>query len=151
MDRWCPKSRRKYDTYIKGMDYLFYYTNFVNVSRKLLEIDIIKYLLLDYDQIRLFQFINRPFINVDQKSKEYVFHHVFEEIAKTHLKTKSDINAMSEKDKQEVRLIYKQLVGKQNKSAIEERMVKTISTNFAELSGNSMNDGGILTNNYVGV
>jgi len=66
----CLGSKKKYDFYLKAKERLFYHTDFVKMNEKLFEVDIIKYLLLGSDMLKLFKLFGRPFINVEDPDEE---------------------------------------------------------------------------------
>lgn len=70
----CFRSyEEKYKTEIfkKGKKMIKYHMNILSYIRKMQEIDILKYLLLDDDQIKLFNFLSKPSVSLIDKKDIY--------------------------------------------------------------------------------
>ena len=63
---WPFKKSKKRQIIDYSVDKLYYHLDILNITKKLMEIDKIKMLLLDPDQLHLFEYLPKPVINVDE-------------------------------------------------------------------------------------
>jgi hypothetical protein len=133
----CEATKRKHDHFRKGEEYLYFYTDFVNVSRKLFEIEIIKYLILDSNMIELFKLINRPTISFQTLEKQKTdisgFHVAFDKVVQANLKSRDEIYNISEKDRRDLYHLYTEMAMKTNKTEIEEKFLRSIEENVRDI------------------
>ena len=73
----CVKKNNEYDNdylknelFSKGKKKLYYYTDIVTYFKKMQELDILKYIMLDDDQLKILNFVSKPLIS---KTKEDIY------------------------------------------------------------------------------
>jgi hypothetical protein len=123
---------RKVELYQKALRYLQNYIDYTRVVKKTMEIDLLKFLLLDYDQINMYNLIKRPFITLDKKTSETPrcdlsnFSEVFAYYSNSCPKSSYDMKFLPKESKVLYNEFYYNFLNKEEKSDIDLKIINSL-------------------------
>lgn len=124
---FCCRSLKKKRIIFKNAEEKFNHNiDLVTFMRKMQEVEILKYLVLDKDTLKLMNFISKPCIamtNAKIEDEEY----------KEFFENNDDSNNMSNENIDNVKKSYDNLVAKTQRSYTEERIIRLFDTQIQDI------------------
>lgn len=98
----------------------------VTYMKRMQELDIIKYLLLDKNTLKLVNFISKPCVSLSPKSlQDSEYNQFFESI--------EDANTLSHQNIDDVKICYDYILAKKDKSYLENRIIQLFDLQIEEI------------------
>jgi len=124
---FCCRSLKKKQKIFKNAEEKFNYNiDLVTFMKKMQEVEILKYLLLDKDTLQLMNFISKPCVSMSNSKIE-------DEEYKEFFENTENSNDMSNKNIDNVKTSYDNIITKRQKSYTEDRIIKLFDMQIQEI------------------
>jgi len=124
---FCCRSLKKKKTLFKNAEEKFNHNiDLVTFMKKMQEVEILKYLVLDQDTLKLMNFISKPCISMTNNQTD-------DEEYKEFFENTDDNNNMSNENIDNVKKSYDNLVAKTQRSYAEERIIRLFDMQIQEI------------------
>lgn len=119
--------KNKEKLFFKAQDHVDNYLDFIRLIKKLFEVDILKYFILNKDQLTVFDMIKRPLISFDDISP---FSNKLFNFSNTNIKSEHELLNMSLEDKKNLYKSYERINKKKTRSVIDRKLLKSLEDNL---------------------
>jgi hypothetical protein len=130
-------TKRKIEIYKKTYSLMQHYVDFTKVVKKSMEIDLLKYLVLNRDQIALYNLIKKPVMSLHERPEEttasYRFADVFTLYSECSPLSIEEIKNMSIEQKDDLKSTITRVESKKNKLSVIDKKVLHCLGNSNEL------------------
>ena len=118
----------------KSFDILDDYLDVDNLIRKTFEIDFLKFVLLDRNQMKLLNFINKPEISLINSINVHSFSRIFYNLKDYQFHDIYEIQRMKSSEIRDFLLAYNNVLNKTNFSLNDNKLLSSIDKNFRYLN-----------------
>ena len=122
----CRTVKKKINIFSNAEDKFNYNLDLVTYMKKMQEIEILKFLVLDKDTVRLMNFISKPSISFSNKEiKDDEYHLFFNE--------KKKVNTFDENSIDKVKKAFDNILTKKSLSNVDKRILKLFKIQVEDL------------------
>ncbi len=126
---FCCQGKNKKDIYTKAEKKIFYNIDILTYIKKMQELEIIKYMLLGENTLKLVNFISKPGISyIDRGEENNPFFYNGQEF---------DVTPNYNKDLKEIKAVYKDIKANKEMTEAEKKIIKLFENQVSEIVTNS--------------
>ena len=125
---WSNKyQKRKYELINKTRSKINYYLEVLNYIQGMQELDLLKYFLLDKDQLTIFDYLSKPPFRINKNKKNFYEYEEFE-------KTQKILNSFGKIDIDKIYNSYNTIINKKNLNIKDLKLIKLINAEIEYLT-----------------
>jgi hypothetical protein len=125
------RSERKRSMYIKAKSQIDAYMDILSVTKRLIEIDLLKYLIFNEEQFQVCGMIGKPYISLNEthldKNK---FAHSYLDFADIRMKSNYELAKMNPEKKLKISHCFEKISKKDKKSIIDKKLIDSVEDNI---------------------
>jgi hypothetical protein len=131
---FCCKSakiKRRHELYEKAKQCMSTYMDVIKVTKKLIEVDIIKYLILNPNQQAILGIIGKPYITLNEKTLDKnKFSHSYLDYARIGMRSDYNMKNMEQHEKDRIIFAFNELKAKDVYSIIDRKLISSCEGNL---------------------
>lgn len=125
------KVKKRYDLFSKAKSYISIYMDVINLTKKVIEVDLIKYLILNPTQMPILDIIGKPFLTLNEKKLDKnKFSHCYLDYAKLGVRSDYEMKHMNAYDKDKIVFAFNALKNKDQLSIIDRKIISSCEENL---------------------
>jgi hypothetical protein len=125
------RSERKRSMYNKAKSQIDAYMDILSVTKRLIEIDLLKYLIFNEEQFQVCGMIGKPYISLDEtRLDKNKFSHSYLDYADIRMKSNYDLMKMNTEQKKKISLCFEKISRKDKKSIIDKKLIDSVQDNI---------------------
>jgi hypothetical protein len=129
----CRTSRvkKRHELFQKAKRYMNIYMDVINLTKKVIEVDLIKYLILNPTQLPILDIIGKPYLTLNEKNLDKnKFSHSYLDYARLGMRSDYEMKHMNTYDKDKIVLAFNTLKNKEQLSIIDRKIISSCEENL---------------------